>query len=199
MNMNTYEAIMTRRSTRNYKPDPVEYEKLQKIIEAGRFAPSGGNNQTNHFFVVTDKAVISKLAALAEKAFARMEISEDMYESLKKSISRSKAGGYVYSYNAPVLIIIANQKDYGNNIADCSVALENMMLEANELDLGSCWVNQLRWLNEDPELLDYLSDLGLKENERVYGAMILGYPDSTDGKPARNALERKGNEVTFIE
>lgn len=198
MLMNTYDAIMTRRSTRNYKPDPVEEEKLQKIIDAGRFAPSGGNNQTNHFFVVTDKMVMSKLAELAEKAFAQMEIAEDTYESLKKSISRSKAGGYVYSYNAPVLIIVANKKDYGNNVADCSVALENMMLEANELDLGSCWVNQLRWLNEYPELLKYLYELGLKENERVYGGMILGYPVSSDGNPARTPLERKGNEVTYV-
>ena len=49
--MDALEAILTRRSTRNYRPDPVEPEKLQKILEAARQAPSGGNNQTNHFLV----------------------------------------------------------------------------------------------------------------------------------------------------
>ena len=42
--MDALEALVTRRSTRNYKPDPVEQEKLDKILEAGRQAPSGGNN-----------------------------------------------------------------------------------------------------------------------------------------------------------
>ena len=46
--------------------------------------------------------------------------------------------------------------------------------------------------------VNYLRELGLKENERVYSSMIVGYPKSADGKPNRNPLPRKGNEVTFI-
>ena len=196
--MNAIEAIMTRRSTRSYKPDAVEREKLEKIIEAGRYAPSGGNNQSNHFLVVQNKEVLQKLAKLAEEAFAKMEITENTYSSLKSSILQSKKGGYIFYYKAPVLIVVANQKDYGNNIADCAVAIENMMIAANELELGSCWINQLKWLNEDEKILKYLQELGLKENERVYAAMIVGYPNSADGKPQRTALPRKGNEITYI-
>lgn len=196
--MDTYDAIITRRSTRSYKPDAVEQEKLEKVIEAGRFAPSGGNNQTNHFLVVRDKAVLEKLATLAENAFAKMEVTAETYSSLKTSILLSKKGGYVFHYNAPVLIIVANQKDYGNNIADCAVAIENMMIAANELDLGSCWINQIHWLTEDEKILSYLRELGLKENERVYASMALGYAKSADGKPARKPLPRKGNKVTYI-
>lgn len=196
--MDTYDAIITRRSTRSYKPDAVEQEKLEKVIEAGRFAPSGGNNQTNHFLVVRDKAVLEKLATLAENAFAKMEVTAETYSSLKTSILLSKKGGYVFHYNAPVLIIVANQKDYGNNIADCAVAIENMMIAANELDLGSCWINQIHWLTEDEKILSYLRELGLKENERVYASMALGYAKSADGKPNRQPLPRKGNKVTYI-
>ena len=196
--MNAIEAIMTRRSTRSYKPDAVEREKLEKIIEVGRYAPSGGNNQSNHFIVVQDEAVLQKLAKLAEEAFAKMEVTENTYSSLKSSILQSKKGGYVFYYHAPVLIIVANQKDYGNNIADCNVAIENMMIAANALDLGSCYINQLHWLNEDEKILPYLQELGLKENERVYASMVVGYPKSADGLPNRKALERKGNEVTYV-
>lgn len=195
--MNTYDAIITRRSTRSYKPDAVESEKLNKVIEAGRFAPSGGNNQTNHFLIVQNKDVLQKLAALAREAFAKMEVTAETYSSLKTSILLSKKGDYVFHYNAPVLIIVANQKDYGNNIADCAVAVENMMIEANELDLGSCWINQIHWLTEDEKILSYLRELGLKENERVYASMALGYAKSSDGKPNRQPLPRKGNEVTY--
>ena len=194
--MDTYEAIITRRSTRSYKPDAVERDKLEKIIEAGRFAPSGGNNQTNHFLVVQDKAVLEKLAALTQEAFAKMEVTPETYSSLKTSILLSKKGGYVFHYNAPVLIIVANQKNYGNNLADSAVAVENMMIAANAFDLGSCWINQIHWLTEDEKMLAYLRELGLKENERVFVSMALGYPK--DGLPNRKPLPRKGNEVTFI-
>ena len=196
--MDTYEAIITRRSTRKYKPEVVEPEKLQKIIEAGRYAPSGGNNQTNHFLVVQNPEVMKRLAELAESAFARMETDENTYPSLRNSILASKKGGYVFSYRAPVLIIVANRKDYGNNMADSVAAIENMLIAANALDLGSCYINQLYWLNEEPSLLDYLRKLGLKENERVYASMVLGYAATEDGLPNRKPLERKGNETTFI-
>lgn len=197
--MDALEAILTRRSTRNYMPDAVEAEKLEQILDAAKQAPSGGNSQTNHFLVIRNPQVICKLALMAEEAFAGMEITEDTYKSLKNSIALSKRGGYVFCYNAPVLIVVANRKDHGNNIADCSCAIENMMIAANAMDLGSCWINQLKWLNEEPEIVDYLQTLGMKEDERVYGSVIIGYPASDSGLPNRNLMPQKGNEVTFID
>lgn len=195
--MEAIEAILTRRSTRSYKPDPVEQEKLDVILAAARQAPSGGNNQTNHFLVIRNQEVLRELIRLAEAAFAEMELTEDLYPSLKRSIAASKKGGYVFSYNAPILIVVANRKDYGNNMADCACAIENMMVAANALGLGSCWINQLKWLNENPQLTAYLSALGLREDERVYGSVVIGYPAS--GLPNRRLMEQKGNEVTFID
>ncbi len=196
--MNVYEAIMTRRSTRQFKDIPVEEEKLDQILQAGRYAPSGGNSQSVHFLVIENKEVLNTLADMVQREFAKMEVTENMYRSMANSILRSKAGGYVFHYNAPVLILTANQKSYSNNIADCSCALENMYLEANELDLGSCWINQLKWLNENEVILPYLKALGLEEGELVYGALCLGYPDTEDGLPNRKPLERRGNKVTYI-
>ena len=194
-----YDAIVTRRSTRNYKPTPVEPEKLARIIDAGRYAPSGGNSQTNRFFVVQKQEIIADLVKLVEEAFSKMDVYDGMYRSLRNSILRSKEGGYLFCYNAPVLIVVANQKDYGNNMADCACAIENMMIAANALDLGSCWINQLKWLNEEPEIVDYLRALGMKEGERVYGSVIIGYPASDSGLPNRNLMPQKGNEVTFVD
>ena len=196
--MNTIENIITRRSTRKYLDKEVSQELLEKIIETGRYAPSGGNSQSNHFLVIQNKQIIDHLVKMVERAFSQMEITENMYRSLQNSINLSKKGGYVFCYNAPVLIIVANKKDYGNNQADCALALENMMLEANELDLGSCYINQLKWLNENQKILSYLQSLGMNEDERVYGSLIVGYPDTNDGKPLRKVLPRKGNEVTWL-
>ena len=197
--MEALEALMTRRSTRNYRPQQVEKEKIVQILEAGRQAPSGGNNQTSHFFVIRNREVLDRLARMVEKAFSAMEITENTYASMKHSIAASKKGGYVFCYNAPVLIVAANRRDYGNNIADCACAIENMMIAANALDLGSCWINQLKWLNEDPEIVMYLQGFGLKEDEQVYGAVSIGYPASGTGLPNRNLMTLKGNEVTWID
>lgn len=195
--MEAMEAILTRRSTRNYLPAAVEKEKLEQILEAARQAPSGGNNQTNHFLVIQNREALQKLIEMTEAAFAKMEANETTYPSLRHSIEASKKGGYVFCYNAPLLIAVANRRDYGNNMADCACAIENMMIAANALDLGSCWINQLRWLNEDDALVEYLSSLGMKEYERVYGAVIIGYPAS--GLPNRGLMAQKGNEVTYID
>ncbi len=195
--MEAIEAILTRRSTRSYKQDAIGQDKLDTILDAARQAPSGGNNQTNHFLVIRNRDVLQKLIELTETAFSGMEISENTYASLKHSITASKKGGYVFCYDAPLLIVVANRRDYGNNIADCACAIENMMIAANALDLGSCWINQLRWLNEDARLVAYLHELGMKENERVYGAVILGYPAT--GLPNRSLMPQKGNEITWID
>lgn len=197
--MEALEAILTRRSTRHYRPDPVEPEKLDAILDAARQAPSGGNNQTCHFLVIRSREVMRRLAAMAEKAFAAMEITENTYASMARAIAASKKGGYVFHYSAPVLILAANRRDYGNSIADCACAIENMMVAANALDLGSCWINQLKWLNEDEEILRCLLDLGMKADERVWGGVVIGYPATESGLPARHRMPQKGNEVTLID
>ena len=147
------EFIRSRRSTRAFAERAVDHDLTEMVLEAGRYAPSGGNSQISHFLVIRDREILDKLALLVMEAFAGMEITEGMYPSMANSIRLSKGGKYVFHYNAPVLILSANRKDYGNNLADISCALENMMLMASALDLGSCWINQLKWLNEDQRLL----------------------------------------------
>ena len=196
---NTLDFIKSRRSTRRYKAEGVPEEQLNQIIEAGRFAPSGGNCQSTHFIVIKNRDILTLLADLVQQEFAKMEITPGLYKSIVNSINASKKGNYVFHYNAPVLIITANQKDYGNNIADCACALENMMLMANALNFGSCWINQLKWLNENPVILECMKKLGMDESERVYGALAVGYPDTEDGLPNRDPLARTGNRVTIVE
>ncbi len=193
--MDLFEAIATRRSTRRFLPDPVPRELLEKIVEAGRLAPSGGNNQSTRFIVIQDRAVLADLARIAEGEFARMEAGHDTYKSLRNSIEASKRGGYVFHYDAPALIVTANKKGYGNALADCACALENMMLAANALDLGSCWINQLRWLTDHAPIEEYLRRLGMAEDEWVCGALAVGY--GAGGAPVRAPLAHPGNPVVW--
>ena len=194
--MEAIEAILTRRSTRRMKPDMPPMELIKRVVEAGRAAPSGSNSQSTHMLVITARDVLSELAALVRRAFAAMEVGPDAYVSLRHSVSASRKGDYVFHYNAPVLIVTANRKGYGNAKADSACALENMMIAANALDLGSCWINQLHWLDEDADVRAYMEGLGLGKDETITGGLILGY--GADGLPVRDALPRTGNPVTWI-
>ena len=195
--MEVFEAILTRRSTRKYKDDSLDKGLLEKIIEAGRYAPSGSNSQSTHFIVITDRSVLSELADLVKREFAKMEVTEDIYVSLKNSINAAKTGNYMFHYGAPVLIVTANRKGYGNAIADSACSLENMMIAANALDIGSCWINQLHWLDDNDAVRSFLQEKGLRKDETITGGLIVGYPEGN--LPNRTPLERKGNPVTWIE
>lgn len=194
--MEALEAIFTRRSTRRMKPEMPPRKLIERVVEAGRTAPSGANSRTTHIIVITKREVLDELAAIVQEAFAAMEVGPDAYISLRNSVSAAKKGGYVFHYGAPVLIVTANRKGYGNAIADSACVLENMMIAANALDLGACWINQLHWLDEDAKVRACLEKLGLGENETVTGGLILGY--CYDGLPVRSELKRMGNPVTWI-
>ena len=195
--MDALEAIMTRRSTRRMKTKLPPREMIEQVIEAGRAAPSGSNSQTTHFIVITKPSTLQELAELVQSEFAKMEIKPDTYISLRNSINASKTGGYVFHYNAPVLIVTANKKGYGNAVADSACALENMMIAANALDMGACWINQLHWLTEHEAVQTYMKGLGLRDDETITGSLILGY--GVDGLPVRTELKQTGNPVTWIE
>ena len=83
-----FETIKTRRSTRSYSDREVSKEDLDMVLEAGRFAPSGGNNQTTHLLVITSQEIKEKIAKLAEKLFSGMEVMPDTYKSMASAIHR---------------------------------------------------------------------------------------------------------------
>ena len=197
--MDMYDGIVTRRSSRKFKDIVPEKEVLEKIIHAGRVAPSGGNNQSVHFLAITDKSVLDELAAMVREEFSKMEVEPDTYKSLRSAIEASKRGAYVFHYHAPVLVVLANKKNYGNAMADSSCAAMSMMLLANELDLGSCWINQLHWLTENERIRGYLESLGLGEEEWVCASLSIGYVNTEEGLPNRQEKIINGNPVTWIE
>lgn len=197
--MDVFSCIVTRHSTRKFKEEPVPQEVLDKVIEAGRQAPSGKHKNQSRFIVIRKKEVLQELIALVQQEFAKMEVTLENDDNFGGAIRAAKKGGYVFMYNAPVLIVVANKRDYGNKYADVSCAMQNMMLAANALDLGSCWINQLRWLQDNPVLRAYLQKLGMAEDEEVCASLSIGYPDTPDGFPGRRVMPVTGNPVVYID
>ena len=182
----TFDTIARRRSVRQFAETQLREEELQAILEAGRAAPSGGNSRTTHLIVVQNAEVLQTLRDLVETAFAQMEEREGMYKSIRHSIAASKKGGYEFFFRAPTLV---------NAMADSACVLENMMIAATALNVGSCWINQLHWLDENEAVRAALYQLGLTEQETVCGGLALGYPAAEN---ALRPLEKDGNPVTYI-
>ncbi len=196
--MNTLECIKTRRSTRKFKADQLSQELIAQVIDAGRRAPSGGNTQLTHFMVITNQDVLSELVTLVQEEYGKMPITENTLPYMVNIIKMSAEGKFVFNYGAPVLIVLASKPSYANNFADVSCAMQNMMLACNELDLGSCWVNQLRHLQDNERIQAKMRELGLEEDEKVYASLAIGYPDMPNGLNRRE-IEPKGYKVTYVD
>ncbi|MGI6004827.1 MAG: nitroreductase family protein [Christensenellales bacterium] len=186
--------ILERRSVRKYQDRQLDERALSAILEAGRHAPSGGNNQSTRFLVIQSAGVIRELEELGTKLFAQMQVMPDTYKSLAAAIRASKKGHNPFTYGAPTLILVSNKRGYGNAMADCACALQNMMIAAQSLDVGTVWINQIRWLRDDPAMTDYLEKLGVPKDELVCGGLSAGY--GAEGK--RRPLKRDGNPVVYV-
>lgn len=147
--------ILTRKSTRAFKEEQIKSEDLEVILKAGIHAPSGMNKQSWQFTVVQNKEKIQSLSKVIRQALGRDE-SYNMY-------------------NPPTIILLSNDRDNSNGLADCSCALENIFLMANALGIGSCWINQLKTICDKTEVRSLLSDFEVPENHIVWGIAALGY------------------------
>ena len=193
--MSFRELVRARRSIRKYSDRTVAREHLEMIVKAGQYAPSGGNNQSSHFLVFTNRDKICELNSIIRTEFSKMKPYEGMYKSMVNTVNNSRREDYDFSYGAPVLILVANKIGYSNAMADSVLCLENMLLQATDLGISSCYVNQVNWLRDDPAVLEYLYSCGLKEDERVYCSAVFGHSEMT----SLPQLPRHGNEATFIE
>lgn len=132
--------------------------------------------------MVQNKEKLEQLNNLVRKAFKALEVDEKTYQSRKSGKKAAENDAYRFYYNAPTLIIVSNDREYSNAMADCSVALENILLSAHSMGLGSCFINQLTWFCDDKDVRKALTDIGIPKNYMVCGSASVGYNSSTSPK-----------------
>ncbi|EIW15674.1 MULTISPECIES: nitroreductase family protein [Pelosinus] len=187
-------TILTRKSTRSYKEDQMLDSDLELLIDAAIHAPTGGNSQSWNFTVIQNKEKLLELNSLVKESFANLIVDENTYRSKRTGKISSQQETYSFYYNAPTLIIVSNAREYSNAMADCSAAIENILLAAKSLGLASCWINQLTWFCDEEKMRKTLTDYGIPENYIVCGAVALGYSASNDDK----LVPRKKADVNII-
>jgi nitroreductase len=163
--MTITEVILTRKSVRAYLDKPVSDEDLERIVEAGRWAPNAGAFQLS---VIRNADLLKQINDATHKAMLESNI-----EFLQQ---RASLPGYQPLYGAPLLILLSAPADLPTSPFNVALAAENMLLEATGLGLGSCFLmSPTRALDagSNPELV---KAAGIPENYTLQCAIIIGHP-----------------------
>ncbi len=170
--MDMLDLMKSRYSVRSYEPKKVEDDKLMKILEAGRIAPTAANMQPQRFLVIK---------------------SQEGLEKVNKAAN---------TYNAPIVIIICGDSEKvwkrpfdGKDMVDIdtSIATDHMMLEAQSLGLGTCWITYFK-----KDVIQ--SEFNIPQNIEPVSILIVGYGNGKVSSPDRHITERKDlNEMLFYE
>ena len=170
-----FEVITTRRSVRRYKPDPTPDELVKKLIDAARWAPTGGNLQPWMFFVVKDPQM-------------KDAIVQTTYVGYDKKTGRPQK----WIRNAPMLILVGVDTKtgarYGRSSAesvallDIGACIENLLLAATAMGLGSCWVAGF-----DADQL--AQTLHLPKEIQLISLVTIGFPQKIPSPPPRLSVE----------
>ncbi len=147
-------AILTRRSVRSYKPDPIPQEALDRILQAGQYAATGMNRQSPIILAVTDKATRDELSRMNA---AIMGTDKDPF------------------YGAPVVLVVLADRSVPTHVYDGSLVMGNLMLAAHAEGLGSCWIHRAKEEFESEEGKALLRKLGITGDYEGIGHCILGY------------------------
>lgn len=173
---NVLETIRKRRSVRAYKPEAVSEGELDMILEAGLWAPSARNDQPWHFTVVHDGAFIDKMSDVAK---AEMRASGDDW-----LMSMGNNENFHLFYHAPIVIVVSGKKNAYSPQVDASAAIENMLIAAESLNIGTCWIGLIRHYFASPGGTE---SLGLPDGYAPLCAVCVGYKAKDDNGegPAR--------------
>ncbi len=167
--MEFYETLRARRSIRSYKTDPVERSTIDRILEAGRIAPSWCNRQCWRYILISDPETRAMLGELIDNP------NKECY------------------VNAPyALVLCADPSDSGVKngkeyyLVDCGISMQQVVLAATAEGLGTCWVGAF---SEYP----IRNLLGIPQDVKIVAITPIGYADETPGEQERLSL----NKIVF--
>ncbi|MCW4015039.1 MAG: nitroreductase family protein [Candidatus Bathyarchaeota archaeon] len=188
------EAINNRRSVRAYEQKPIPKDIINTIIEAGNQAPytSMTRSQPWRFVVVQNPEFKQKLFQTAfpfwKNAIDGMkEAAPELYKMATCLYDAMDEPKDVIYYNAPAILFVIGPASGG--ATSCALACENIMIAAQSLGLGSCYVGFGAMIKGNAEVIQALE---LKEDEAIYGPILLGYPKVNISTEVANALEKIG-------
>lgn len=182
----TLNVIKQRRSIRSFKDEQIKEEELQAVLEAGLFAPNAGD-QAWHFTIIQNKELLNRLNIAAKEAAKKQD-----FKHLKELGNNEK---FNCLYGAPTLVIVSGDEQAPIPLdADCAAATQNLLLAAESIGLGSCWIFFVLLAFYSPQGLELRKELKIPDGYKPYDSAVLGYKKDT----VVYVPERKPNLITYI-
>ncbi|MCX6769410.1 MAG: nitroreductase [Candidatus Micrarchaeota archaeon] len=172
--MELSDAINNRRAVREFTEKPVPKEIIAKLLHAGAMAPSAMDAQPCHYIVISNKSKIRELSDIAKDKNGALGLGAKFAEMMKLKED-------VIFHGAPLVIFIVAEKSAWNKL-DCALSAQNMMLQAHDLGLGSCFIGLANSLNSDRKTLH---SLGMKSSQEIVCPLIFGYPKAQPHEKTR--------------
>jgi nitroreductase len=160
------DIIRNRRSIRKYQDKPLPEDVVNALLEAAKHAPSARNLQPLEYKVITSKALMAKLSDGLVTVMQNMGMPLKGPPDMKPDFFRG----------APLLIIVTAPKDSMFGATEAGLAVQNIMLYATSMNLGTCFIGMAREIARDKNLLEMLH---IADNMSIAAAVICGYPDES--------------------
>ena len=191
--MNT---ILHRRSIRRFDSRQIEESALQEILQAGLYEPSAGGRQDVIFAVCQDREINERLGRIKRaNSHPRMATATSYVSREQPSIADDPKLTNAF-YDAPTVITFFAPKQFLFSVDDCAVAAENMMLAADALGIGSCYIGQGWPAFADPYGQEVLKNWRIPTDHYAVMQLVLGYPREGDRHPTPKP--RKKDRVLYI-
>lgn len=186
----TMQTILHRRAIRRFDERQIDEELLQQILQAGLYAPSAGGKQGVIFAVCQDKEVNERLGKIKRaNSNPHMATAKNYVSKEQPSIADDPKLINAF-YDAPTVITMFAPKNFLFSVDDCAVAAENMMLAADSLGIGSCYIGQGWTAFADSYGQEILRKWEIRTDYYAVMQLLLGYPRESDkhpvAKPRRN-------------
>ena len=191
-----FETIAHRRSIRRFSEKQIEEAHLQQIMQGGLYAPSAGGRQGVIFAVCQDKAVNERLGRIKRANSHPHMATTTSYVSREQPSIADDAKITNAFYDAPTVITMFAPKDFLFSKEDCALAAENMMLAADALGIGSCYIGQGWEAFADPFGQEMLRAWNIRMDYYAVMQLLLGYPREGDKHPTPK--ERKAERILRI-
>jgi len=197
------EVIAKRRSVRHYSDDSIPLNALEALVEAGIQAPSGSNWQNQRFLIVDDKEEIMRIG--------KSRFVWPYKGANQTKVKRTHPGGIIGG-SAALIIVFADSLDNdrrGNGeyfiwenleIQNCSASIENILILATAMSIGSCWVSASDSMNytrmfSGKSWRHLFSNYNIPEYYKLQGIIMLGYPKAVDEKGFPVGAKKHGATV----
>ena len=186
--MELKECVISRRSIRKYKPDPISHETLQELIDGAVTAPSGVNLQPWYFVVLESKEAVDAYRDLMRRSAGNFRAHLEERFPSRPDVVESTLEYMATMGGAPVIVLAFLYKPYPNdgdasnaNLISVSAAIENLLLLAWNKGIGSCCMTAPYTMGLVPELEQTYAP----DNGHFVAAVSLGYPAEEPKMPRR--------------